>query len=320
MKLTSLFKRLDQRGAGHLLLPLVVVAALAIGGTYMLVASHANPASNLAAIKTKNTPAKSKLTGWLVVYNSDGVSEYKKAKISSSGTQSPKGSFSCNGINRTISFGSTGNKLLTCKGTNNTAKYNVAYSTANGGFNSSFAVDVDPGFCTLVYPNPAMTAKVRPNSKNVCPQAPATIVKKDVSVRLLLNTPKAGAKSVSGFAEVSPGGAPVNKKWCSGSVQLTFIDSSGANAGGNYSFPIKYVAGSAAKGSHNGISYCVAKFGSAGRGKLKAGQSYTVYAHFSGGAYFNPADGSSSITMPAAKAHTVKSTTTQVTSGGVSAP
>jgi hypothetical protein len=303
MKQLFKLKRLDSRGVSHLLLPMVVVMALAVGGTYMLVASRANPVDLSAAAVKK--PVANKKTGYLVVYNSDGVTESAKAKVTASGTNSPGKSFACKGVsqaNPVIRFNKSGNKVLVCSPTDNTAKYNISYSNAGGSYNAPFAVDVDAGYCTMVYPNPSMTAKVLLAKGNRCPSVPAAIVKKDVGVRVLLDTPKKGAKKLSGFVEISPGGQPVSKNWCSGSLALNVLDANGATVSSN-TYAVKYVGSGtpSAKKFHNGVSYCVVKFTSAGSGKLKAGQSYSASAHYSGDAYFNPSDGSSAVVaLPAA--------------------
>ena len=321
MKLPSL-KRLDSRGAGHLLLPLVVVMALAVGGTYMMVASHANPATNLAAAKVTKTPKYKPVTGkkgYLVIYSEQG--SYAKAKITLTKNPGSTEYYTCAGINKNKTETTVGltksRKQLPCTSTHDVAKYNVSFAKdrKSNGYGPVQGVDVDAGYCTLVYPDPTKSVKVA-QTNGKCPTAPDNVTKQDVSMRTLLTVSKNKKAIGSTYIEVKPvNGA--SKQMCTGSLKLTVTREDGAVAKSTPSYPLKFVGSNA-----NGAAYCTAHFSTLTAGNfVKPGHTYTVTAYFPGNVYLNGGSSTSSIAIPAAAPKkTSTKATVHNTTGGVQAP
>jgi hypothetical protein len=316
MKQLFNFKRLDSRGMSHLLLPMVVVMALAVGGTYMLVSSHANPATNLTAASSAAPSAKALKKvkkGYIVVYSANGT--YKKIKLSLRSPQAGR-QYNCGGVtnahsSKTISIPSnTTGKPILCLSTGDTARYNLSFVKSDGSLDTQ-GVDVDAGYCTLVHPSDDQAtnpnAKVAVNSKGNCTSPVENVTKKDVTMRVLVTKDKktgavkAGSKQLSGFVELK-GSFGLSRVMCTGSLNLAIVRDDGDVAVSSLSLPIKYTSQKIGKGISAG--YCVAKFANVnGAGHILPGHAYTVSAHFNGNNYLNAVDASQSVPpIPAAKA------------------
>lgn len=267
MKLFSKPQRpLGQAGIAHLFAIVALVLVVAIVAVYGRIAGK-GPVS-----------AATPNNGYMVIYSEKGG--YSDVSVKSVNNDGKK----CKGLNDTSKKLSAKKQVkLTCPATSQLGYYEVAYiGQSNAGVPAPLAVrnvDIDKGYCTLVFPGEAKTAKVKANGSK-CPGVPDNITKSNVSVQIKPSA-IANKKYATGYVDVSrldAAGAvmPATRVQCTGAVDMKY------SGGGNqtYSQPLKYVG-------TNGKSYCVAKYKH--RVNLAAGQTYTVTADFKGNAHFNAA-------------------------------
>lgn len=298
--------QLDARGISHIAVPLAVMVLMAIGGTYMVVANRTNSLASitggtaatkpLTAKPTKAKPKAKKLKSYLVIYSEQG--RYSWTKIHALNIQA--GTHSCGGNFTAPSYDIVkslhkGNLKVSCASIGGNEAYYV-YFSATKDFKHWVAVDVDPGYCTLVHANPALIRKVPVDAHGKCVGAdtePDVPTKTDVTLRVL---PKLSAnkKSITGVVEMSIPGEGISRVACTGQVTVQHLLTKDTTVAGTRNFPLKYVGATSSRNS-----YCVAKISNLQN--VKPGNTYVVKAWFTGSVYFNPANDLTTITIPPAK-------------------
>ena len=135
MKLS--LKKLDQRGFDHVFLALIVVMVIAVGGTYMLVKSHADP---LVSPDT-TTSSTAKMVFWTPyeIYTSTGTGTAKGVASSPIGASSTniQSTYALNGSKIFYFYSNTSINSVLPGGTG--AKLAVTLPTASGAGYQSFA-------------------------------------------------------------------------------------------------------------------------------------------------------------------------------------
>jgi hypothetical protein len=293
---------LGSRGIAHFLAPLVLVLLVGIGGTYLLVASHADAKTGGTEAKTAPAGKKAK-TGYLVLY---GASDADQVKIVASnvdktvkcgGTLTAAKSSVVKKINTPKNAKTTPRLKFACTPVNGNGQYQVYFGKDNKFTTARYvALDVDAGYCVIVHPTVAgdtsqqQVRKVSAGSNSSCNvKDPAPAVKLTPTLRVL---PAYGNEKNS-YVELAVPGKDLVKGACTGQVSVHY-EKDGKTA--TYRNALKYTK---PKGIDNG--YCVASItkdlASLTKAKTKADldKTYTVNASFAGSVYFNSATASATV-------------------------
>ncbi len=323
MKFLPKLKKLNGRGISHVILPLLIVVAVGVTGTYLLVASHAaSPRPH--GISIGNTAKASPKNGILVVFSQNG--DYNRAEISVEGG-APK-DYTCgtklsamNAFNETnaavVKIGQPtakkpGYSAYTCTPTSGSAQYRVKFGfntiAVDGGVKITnkdtpgsgpnlilpgVAVDIDAGTCTFVHAN-GETTKV-PNNPKGCngdyTEKPMTAV-----VTVLPDAYKAGSTKITGYVNVTVPKKDLTREQCGASVRVDDAYSNGTTKANSYSLPLRYVKDAKLNG---GNGYCVIKLATPiGKTRTQA-QVVSITANLIANRYFSVASAGASVTLPA---------------------
>lgn len=295
---TRKFFKLGSKGIAHFVAPLVIVLLVGVVGTYMVVASHAatprHPNNGGAPGQTTKKPKKEKKQpAYMVAYGQKDRFDSVKIAVADVPHRVTCGGSLTKAKPQVVRKTST--KPFRCTPINGISQYIVYYGKSKHFGNTYVAVDVDPGFCTLVYPDPAQIRKV-PAEKGKCPGGSDTApTKVDVAVSVNPSASSNG-KSVKGYINVVAAEG-VTRKQCSGDVMVTFKNTK-TNESKAYRNPLKYVGD---KRYNGGTPYCVATLAQDLKNApkfLTKGTTYSVTAQYGGSIYFNAGSGSGSFTVP----------------------
>ena len=293
--LKSSAKRLDARGISHIIVPLAIIVVVAVGGTYAVVASHADSLARktggTAAKSTKKTvPPKS----YIVVYSERGA--YDTIKIHA---LNPSGKLSCGGtvsssdVSKSLPKSASGLKLSCSPTTGNEAYY--VYFGKNKQISSHYvAISVSSGSCTLVHYTASLIRQV-PAKGSTCVGAntePDVPTKQGVNLTV---SPKLSSnkKTIQGTISLTGTDQGLTRVECAGQVSLQHGDKATGRILGTRNFPLRFVS--------QGKGLCQAKISNL-QG-IEQGHTYMLNAWFTGNAYLNSAQSPAVyISIPAAPA------------------
>ncbi len=301
MKFLPRLKKLNSHGVSHIVVPLLVVVAVGVAGTYMLVGSHAA------------TPNRK---GYLVVFSGGGEFDQFKVRLVGAAAKGYQcgSSFGSNSYTKDIALpagnpkvkGFFAPKIVSCTQVSGGASYEVFYAKMDQLHNQVYsplptAVDIDAGWCTFVHPSvdgvtPGVTKKVQYSNGHKCSSDKEDPIKAVTPTVYVWPTYKKGARIVAGYVDVFVPGKNLIRDYCSGSVRIANSYSAGKTADYSYDKPLKFVKN---KKYHDGNGYCTATISTSVDKKRSEAQSVSITASLINTPYLTPASANQSITVPA---------------------
>ena len=285
-------KPLNSVGISHIMIPLLVVMLVAVGGTFLLVSSHA------ATTKSKNG---------VIVINNGEQTDYKYVRIQEVNPNNTK--HTCAGK----TFGKSSNFVVkklntpdsttalvaplqfTCSAIGGNTIYNVTYSEDNDftttvSEDKTNAVDIDEGWCTSVNPDANQTTKTKADNGK-CAAPNTKIPARDIIVGFG-DTGNGSEKGLSvldkgnyinGLVSFKADGHNITQSACTGQAYVIYTSTTpGAAAIPPVAFPLKW-DNPKAKGLK---SFCVIKLTQL-KTPLAAG-AYKVTVKYAGSKLLNP--------------------------------
>jgi len=324
MRLLSKFTKLDSRGVSHLLLPLLVVAAVGVVGAYMVVGSHADakPKKNTAKAASSTFKPNPK-RGFIVIFNDNTTVVAKDAWVKVQNTTAKDHTCSGSGLSKSAGAQQFGSdfavKLKTIKANSKTtfatpiqcdpiggsAFYTVNYGyysvgTATGVTvlnsaktgasvvkSASVNVNVNAGYCTFVHPGGQV--RIVADNANGCNGTDGEVTTPIWPDTMALTGLANKGKTITGYVDVRVANQDLGREACSGTVA---INASNGKHSVNQSRPMTF-----AKDKFNGGNgRCVVKLSiPLQKNSGDWAGDWTIKANLSNSPYLQPSSASDTV-------------------------